>query len=678
MTEQKVKKRGWIKNAVIIFLAILLVLTFFSNTIMNWSLPEVAAQYVNSGTITTRVRGSGTVTANETYQVSINETRTIQSVAVKVGDTVEPGDLLFTLADSESTELEETQTALDDLELAYQKAVINATTADYAKENRDIQNARAALEEAQATLNGMTDVTDADLAAAKEAVNEAEDRLVVLQAERDTAQTNLDALGGRDEGTSGDYSQVTAAQNALTAARNELAAAVLAYGNNYLQLAEEVIEGRIREVCTKLNINSDDLSGDLQTLIELEAKLELARYNQTAGTSNAVSNAETAISDFIKDRENIKKVQEEYKKTWQGKIATYISAAAMQIGEGDGVGRMELKTAYETLEERKSAVSSAQTAYDQALREYNNSSSSGNAAQYDRLKAILDAAIAAYNSGNTRLTQLQSALEDLQTQKTEYATAKEAVRTAQTTLEDMIFALQDQQVADGKTQATEALDLQAQRDQIAELQQKLQTLQANGVGGTVTSQVSGVVKTIDITAGNQTEPTATLATIEVPDRGYSLSFSVTQEQARRVRVGDTAEVSNYYYGGDITATVTGITNDPENPTQNRLVVFSISGDVETGTQLTLSVGTQSANYDTIVPNSAIRSDSNGSFVLVVEAKSSPLGNRYIATRVDVQILAQDDTNAAVSGGLAANDYVITTSTHPLEAGMQVRMVESTL
>ena len=57
------------------------------------------------------------------------------------------------------------------------------------------------------------------------------------------------------------------------------------------------------------------------------------------------------------------------------------------------------------------------------------------------------------------------------------------------------------------------------------------------------------------------------------------------------------------------------------------------------------------------------------------AKSSPLGNRYIATRVDVQVLAQDDTTAAVSG-LSFGDYVITTSSKPLEAGMQVNMVEN--
>ena len=54
--EFKPKNREWVKNVAIIFLAVLLVLTFFSNTIMNRSLPEVATQNVSSGSITARVR----------------------------------------------------------------------------------------------------------------------------------------------------------------------------------------------------------------------------------------------------------------------------------------------------------------------------------------------------------------------------------------------------------------------------------------------------------------------------------------------------------------------------------------------------------------------------------------------------------------------------------------------
>ena len=89
-------------------------------------------------------------------------------------------------------------------------------------------------------------------------------------------------------------------------------------------------------------------------------------------------------------------------------------------------------------------------------------------------------------------------------------------------------------------------------------------------------------------------------------------------------------------------------------------------DYASGQTMTLSVGQRSANYDYVVPNSAIREDNNGKFILIVESKSSPLGNRYIATRVDVEVLASDDTMSAISGGLYGYEYVITTSTAPVE------------
>ena len=58
--KEKSKKRELIKTIAIIFLVILLLLTFFSNTIMNRSLPEVATQSIVGGTINAKIRGSGT------------------------------------------------------------------------------------------------------------------------------------------------------------------------------------------------------------------------------------------------------------------------------------------------------------------------------------------------------------------------------------------------------------------------------------------------------------------------------------------------------------------------------------------------------------------------------------------------------------------------------------------
>ena len=62
--------------------------------------------------------------------------------------------------------------------------------------------------------------------------------------------------------------------------------------------------------------------------------------------------------------------------------------------------------------------------------------------------------------------------------------------------------------------------------------------------------------------------------------------------------------------------------------------------------------------------------------MTVQTRSSPLGNRYVATRVDVQVLASDDTNTAVSGGLVSYDYVITTSVGAADFGQLVRLVEN--
>ena len=102
----------------------------------------------------------------------------------------------------------------------------------------------------------------------------------------------------------------------------------------------------------------------------------------------------------------------------------------------------------------------------------------------------------------------------------------------------------------------------------------------------------------------------------------------------------------------------------------------MTGSVTAGQSLNVSVGDKSANYDMIVPNSAIREDNNGKFILTVESKSSPLGNRYIARRVDVEVVASDDTQSAITGGLYGYEFVITTSTKPVEAGKQVRLSDN--
>ena len=211
--------------------------------------------------------------------------------------------------------------------------------------------------------------------------------------------------------------------------------------------------------------------------------------------------------------------------------------------------------------------------------------------------------------------------------------------------------------------------------QIEAAKKKVEEL-SGGEENQVVAKVHGTVQSIECAPGDTKVKGDILCTIEVPDMGYSLSFSVTNDQARRLKVGDSATVSNYYWGNQVTATLESIKTDPKNPQTNKILNFDVTGDVTAGSEITISVGQKSANYDIIIPNSAIRSDTNGSFVLAVESKSSPLGNRYIARRVEVKVLAEDDMNSAVTADLGYGDYVITTSNAPVKNGDMVRLADN--
>ena len=151
--ETKVKKREWVKDAAIIFLAVLLVLTFFSNTIMNRSLPEVATAAVTEGSIVSKVRGSGTVTANGKQQVKAKETRTIRAVMIKTGQEVNAGDVLFVLGEGDETALEQAKETLRNLQYSYQRSAVSLPSFDSSGYDRSVSNAErrlAAAEKAEA------------------------------------------------------------------------------------------------------------------------------------------------------------------------------------------------------------------------------------------------------------------------------------------------------------------------------------------------------------------------------------------------------------------------------------------------------------------------------------------------------------------------------------------------
>jgi len=664
MDEQVVKlKRGWVKNAAIVFLSIMLVLTFFSNTILNRSLPEVAASYVESGSINAKIRGSGTVTAGESYEVVLDQTRQVDAVFVHVGDTVMTGDVLFSLADTESEELKQAQKTLDNLRLAYEKALLNLDSADYAQENRNIQKAREALAEAQQELLDST-VTAEEINAALLNLKDNER----VQKQLETTLSDNEAYLAK---VKGEYDALDAK---------------IETWESQLETMEKTVEDYEKQIKSLKN-GSGDLEDELyyaQRDLD-KAKKDYADlrviygkdYNElkAAAESNADgSDVIYLMEAMVKNRDATDPQKIAFEKLQPAldkvdflteKVAEYET-----LVEGSSSVDEQLDKLYDALDDAEDELYELEDDIDEAYDELEDLELAVERTEFQVVS--LEEQVAAQKDTVEQLDEHYNTLKD---KENDYKSAKDRVESCQDTLDDLTFALAEQKKADGKIAASQQLDLDNSLKEIQEQEEIVAKLQSNSTGAEVTAKVSGQISSLNVTAGRDANAGETLAVIEVVDRGYTVRLPVTNEQSQKVRIGDKATVSNYYWGEELDVTLTQIVNDPSKPGQGKMLVFTINGDVSSGQNVTLSVGERSANYDSIVPNSAVRTDTNGTFVLVLTVKSSPLGNRYIATRVDVNVLAQDDTMAAVSG-LSMGDYVITTSSKPLEAGMQVNMVEN--
>ena len=746
--QEQPRNRDWVKNAAIIFLVVLLVLTFFSNTIMNRSLPEVATQEVESGSIVARVRGTGTVQANSNTQVKMDRTRVIRSVLVKVGQKVEAGDVLFTLGEGASEEIDAAEEKLQSLQASYNRTAATIPDFSYSADQLRIKSYEDALNDAQrkydnvkAKMQNLEDNTRESQDHRNQKVAEAAARLKAAQLLKDTAEELYNAQVAEKEKALEEAKSQEAAYNDnladITSTQNERDA-IIAMDEERTRLKAEAdtLDRQIQELDNLLKSYYETDSG--QTLQQLRTQKQQLE-DQLAQIQSEEEADQQQIQDLTNQIETlkaqIKPIQDELDKldlneAEREQLLTQIeplkdeldrlSFNLQAIGMND-YNKAEVNNQYTSILEQIQGIEEQGATASQTM--------SNLQAQQDELKkqlesdksriAELDAALVdsqtKINELNDKLNSLltntaspseieelmhelanvskadldaattylnncqaeyEAAWAELDTElNSELQYAKEALRNAQLSYDTAKASLREKISNNETTLAGYNADLANLWQQIQKAQEKLDDL-LGGEEATITARVAGTIQTLDASPGDTKKKDDVIATIEAPDMGYTMSFSVTNDQANRLRVGDTGTVSNFYWGSEITATLRSIQIDQKNPQTNKLLTFDLSGNVTSGTELTVSVGQKSANYDVIIPSSSVRTDANGTYVLKLESKNSPLGNRYLARRVPVEVLAVDDTNSAVSADLGYGDYVITSSSSPLKNGQLVRLATS--
>ena len=88
------KRKRVIRNASLIFLIIIILLTFFSKTISNFMLPVVECKNAYNGRLDTSIDTTGELKVLNTYKVTAYGAWVVKSVEVKESSTVKKGDVL--------------------------------------------------------------------------------------------------------------------------------------------------------------------------------------------------------------------------------------------------------------------------------------------------------------------------------------------------------------------------------------------------------------------------------------------------------------------------------------------------------------------------------------------------------------------------------------------------------
>lgn len=213
------------------------------------------------------------------------------------------------------------------------------------------------------------------------------------------------------------------------------------------------------------------------------------------------------------------------------------------------------------------------------------------------------------------------------------------------------------------------------QSQIAEIDRQLNALAIEALEvyhadeGVLVAEQAGVVTQLLGKIGARTTGEGVLLLGDTAS-GYSLEARFTAQQAKHVTVGAGATVSLQGLENELSVSVLGLRPDGNGVIASALLPEGV-GTLGGAGELLVTQNTQS--YDFCVPTSALREDTAGCFVLIVEDEKSILGVQQVAQRVSVEVLDQTPERAAVSGAFSLDSKVIVSSKRAIQEGERVRL-----
>lgn len=612
--------RKWVIKAMIGFIAVLAVLTFFSNTIMNATIPLVMTSNAMRGNLSYTNSATGQLVSDNQIEVKGLEGRTVERVIGSNYDLVSEGDVILTLQPVENmSELTDLEQQLATLQQQQETALMTPNHGpDFTTQNQAVRTAERALADAQTTLNSAT-TRDETIAAAQQVLSANQAAVTALQAQVASASASVEYINTQLAALYARLAVIDGTANVVIPTVPPLSSAPHPAGSK--------------------NDPSDPASPDTSSDPNAAPSETSAPTSDTSSLASSETSATTTTQAPAT-------VPSETLAPSEDPATNPTSAAPTPVPATISDNSTDRATIMNQIAQLQGQLTDAQN----RLTGYSSQLAAAQAA----------------------VTAAQNAITQAEALPSTYA-AQDAVTDAQAALNSAQIALSDAQLNASRQALTDRYAIENRQLQIEQMEDKIAKTRARLEQTEIVAPADGYVFNVAVQAGDKLTEQTVIFTIVPENSTYSVSFTFPANVASSMAVGQQFSSSDYYYIDNIV--ITNIKPDPANPRGNRIVKCAVtgSGQLWPGESITVTADRGNSTYDHVVAASAVSEDNSGSFVFVVDKSSGPLGDRYVVRRVSVTVEARSGAFAAITGEGLDGAMVVTRSDVPLHNGDRVRL-----
>ncbi|MDL2248147.1 HlyD family efflux transporter periplasmic adaptor subunit, partial [Tyzzerella sp. OttesenSCG-928-J15] len=260
---------------------------------------------------------------------------------------------------------------------------------------------------------------------------------------------------------------------------------------------------------------------------------------------------------------------------------------------------------------------------------------------------------------NTAIQTKQSAIDRHNNEKAgESKSYEQALQENNKTLTDLNYQLQ-----------ASRLELRYTTEEIEEIGGKLS---GNGVYEYHSPLSGEIMKVYEAAKGDRyVSKNTSLLSVQPEDTKYYAVFTLSND----IDYVDIGQSCRLYIKSKNARNIEGFVENIKYNSEDYLVYVSFEyPDIRGGERVETAFEKVSNRYAKVLPNSAIREDQNGNYVLTIERKKTSFGYDYVAVWQYVYVQEEGPSHSAINDSFP-DDTVITGSNKTIMEGSKVRIIE---